>query len=124
MQIALEADLRISAEHWSTLLYGDNQHIVDMQSILSNICESVSLPVAVKELDLLLQRNGMKSKYWPALLRVFRPREGEHPGKVRGSFTAFWIRAAGQSLGDERSPFTCLLDALVENYITYGSFRA
>lgn len=37
VQIAIEAGLRISPEHWSSLLYGDTAHKSHMQSIIDKV---------------------------------------------------------------------------------------
>ena len=37
IRMAMEAGLRISAEQWSSLLYGDDKHKSDMQSIIDKV---------------------------------------------------------------------------------------
>lgn len=48
-QIATEAGLRISADHWSSLLYGDLMHRAHMQSIVDRIDCSQLLKNAINE---------------------------------------------------------------------------
>ena len=39
IRVAMEAGLRISPEQWSALLYGDQKHKSDMQSIIDKVRE-------------------------------------------------------------------------------------
>ena len=55
VQIAMESGLRISADQWSSLLYGDSRHRVHMQSICDRLsCNSLKL--AVDELRKLVSQ--------------------------------------------------------------------
>lgn len=57
VQIGAEAGLRIGAEHWSALLYGDVSRRAAMAAVLQRLTRPLSLAGAVQELHLLLQRN-------------------------------------------------------------------
>jgi hypothetical protein len=51
VQIAMEAGLRISADQWSSLLYGDRDHRQYMQTICARLMNDNSLKKAVEELE-------------------------------------------------------------------------
>ncbi|KAK6979830.1 roquin-1 [Biomphalaria glabrata] len=57
VQIAIEAGLRISPEHWSSLLYGDTAHKSHMQSIIDKHQSPQSFAQSITELMSTLQRS-------------------------------------------------------------------
>ncbi|KAH9503316.1 Roquin-2 [Bulinus truncatus] len=57
VQIAIEAGLRISPEHWSSLLYGDPAHKSHMQSIIDKHQSPQSFAQSISELISTLQRS-------------------------------------------------------------------
>lgn len=58
VQIATEAGLRIAPDQWSALLYGDNEHKSDMQSLIDKQQSPQSFGQSVQELMIALQRTG------------------------------------------------------------------
>ncbi|XP_068627457.1 roquin-1-like isoform X2 [Battus philenor] len=56
MQIATEVRLRIAADHWSALLYGDSAHKSHMRSIIDKLQTPQSFAQSVQELFIALQR--------------------------------------------------------------------
>jgi hypothetical protein len=55
VQIAMETGLRISADQWSLLLYGDSRHRAYMQTICDRLSNN-SLKLAVEELQILVKK--------------------------------------------------------------------
>ncbi|OQV17670.1 Roquin-1 [Hypsibius exemplaris] len=58
IQIAQEAGLRIAPEQWSSLLYGDQQHKSQMQSIIDKLQTSQFFSQSIQELLVAVQRSG------------------------------------------------------------------
>lgn len=58
VSIAMESRLRISAEQWSSLLYGDSEHKSHMQSILDRLQPADSFYLSIEDFKVLLTRNG------------------------------------------------------------------
>ena len=58
VSIALESKLKISAEQWSSLLYGDSEHKSHMQSILDRLQSPNSFHQSIEDFKSLLSKNG------------------------------------------------------------------
>lgn len=58
VSIALESKLKISAEQWSSLLYGDSEHKSHMQSILDRLQPPNSFIQSIDDFKALLDKNG------------------------------------------------------------------
>lgn len=58
VSIALESKLKISAEQWSSLLYGDSEHKSHMQSILDRLQPPNSFHQSIEDFKSLLEKNG------------------------------------------------------------------
>ena len=56
VQIAIESGLRISPDQWSSLLYGDQSHRSDMQSIIDKLQTPASFAQSIQELVVAIQR--------------------------------------------------------------------
>ena len=54
VSIAMESRLRISAEQWSSLLYGDSEHKSHMQSILDRLQPADSFYLSIEDFKALL----------------------------------------------------------------------